>query len=256
MMSIHKHLSLRNQTSSKIGQPELDGALLSPITLLLVSCGTIGSILFTTTYLIEGITRPGYSALQQAISALSVGPGGWIQQVNFIIFGLLVLCSAYGWYQALKPGAGSVWYPLFKAITGFGLIVDGFFSQDPAPGYPVGAVLVHPTLHGEIHSIFAIVTITAMALSCFVLARRFAVEPRWRGWAAYSVITGLLTIIFIAIFGSLIGHSEIAGLFERLSTGVNSILGLLLIGRLLLMARAGRNHELSEHAIVTARNKS
>jgi hypothetical protein len=59
-----------------------------------------------------------------------------MQQVNFIIFGLLVLCSTYGWYQALKPGVGSIWYPLLKAITGLGLIVDGFFSQDPAPGYP------------------------------------------------------------------------------------------------------------------------
>lgn len=153
MTGIHGSSS-RKQISSKIGQPELDGALLSPSTLRLVSCGTIGSILFTTAYLIEGISRPGYSALQQAISALSLGPGGWIQQVNFIVFGLLVVCSAYGWYQALKLGAGSIWYPLLKAITGLGLIVDGFFSQDPAPGYPVGAVLVQPTLHGEIHSIF------------------------------------------------------------------------------------------------------
>lgn len=246
VISIHRHASSGNRvSSSEIGRSGLDGALLSPTTLLLVSCGTIGSILFTTTYLIEGITRPGYSGLQQAISALSLGPGGWMQQVNFIVFGLFVLCSAYGWYQALKPGAGSIWYPLLKVITGLGLIIDGFFSQDPARGYPVGAILTAPTLHGEIHAIVAFVTITAIALSCFVLARRFAVEPRWRGWAAYSVVTGLLTIVFIAIFGSLTGHSEIAGLFERLSTGVNSLLGLLLIGRLLLMARAGHNHELA-----------
>lgn len=244
VISIRRHSSSKNRSSS-FEVTQLDGALLSPITLLLVSCGTIGSILFTTTYLIEGITRPDYSALQQAISALSLGPGGWVQQVNFVVFGLLVLCSAYGWRLALKPGAGSIMYPLLKVILGLGLIVDGFFSQDPAPGYPLGAVLTPLTLHGEIHVIFAFVTITALALSCFVLARRFVVEPRWRGWTAYSIVTGLLTIIFIAIFGALIGHSEIAGLFERLSTGVESLLGFLLIARLLLMARTGRKQALS-----------
>ncbi len=246
MISIHGHSSSGNlSSSSEIARSGLDGAALSPITLLLVSCGTIGSLLFTTTYLIEGITRPGYSTLQQAISALSLGPGGWVQQVNFIVFGLFVLCSAFGWYQLLKPGAGSILYPVLKVITGLGLIVDGFFSQDPTHGYPLGAVLTPPTLHGEIHAIFAFVTITVIALSCFVLARRFAVEPRWRGWAVYSVFTGLLTIIFIAIFGSLTGHSDIAGLFERLSTGVNSLLGLLVLGRLLLLARDASNHKLS-----------
>lgn len=241
MISIYGHSSSENRpSSSAMTRSGLDGASLSPVTLLLVSSSTIGSILFTTTYLIEGITRPGYSAFQQAISALSLGSGGWLQQVNFIVFGLFVLCSAFGWYWLLKPGAGSISYPLLKVITGLGLIVDGFFSQDPAHGYPVGAVLTPPTLHGEIHLIFAFVTITAIALSCFVLARRFAVEPRWRGWALYSVVTGLLTITFIATFGALTGHSDIAGLFERLSTGVDSLLGLLVIGRLLLMARAHR----------------
>ena len=47
----------------------------------------------------------------------------------------------------------------------------------------------------EIHLIFAFVSVTALASGCFVFARRFAGDPRWRGWAAYSVITGLLTII-------------------------------------------------------------
>lgn len=241
MISIDRHsLPANRQSSSEMTHSGLNGGWLSTTTLLLVGLGTIGSILFTTTYLIEGITRPGYSALQQAISALSLGPGGWVQQVNFIVFGLLVICSAFGWQQLLKPGAGSIAYPILKVITGLGLIVDGFFSQDPAPGYPVGAVLTPPTLHGEIHLIFAFVTITAIALGCFVLARRFAVEPRWRTWAVYAVVTGLLTIVFIAIFGALSRHSDIAGLFERLSTGVDSLLGILLIGRLLLMARIQR----------------
>lgn len=201
--------------------------------LLWLSCGTIGSVLFTITYLIEGITRPYYSAWQQAISALSLGPGGWVQQVNFVVFGLIIIWTAFAWRKFLKGGVGATWYPIFRFFEGLGLVVDGFFSQDPAFGYPKGAVLVPPTLHGTIHVIFAFVSITAIALGLFVLARRFAMEPHWRGWATYSAITGILTIVFIAIFGALTGqHSAIAGLFERLSTGLGTIWGLVFLARL------------------------
>src|SRR5260370_22405467 len=67
-------------------QPALDGALLSPRTLFLIGCGVFGGVLFTVAYLIEGVTRPSYDAVQYAMSVLSLGPGGWVQQVNFVIF--------------------------------------------------------------------------------------------------------------------------------------------------------------------------
>jgi len=117
-------------------QPSLNGALLSPIALFLIGCVAFGGVLFALTYLIEGVTRPGYNAVQYAISVLSLGPGGWVQQLNFVVFGVLALASAVGWRLALTPGVGKVWYPLLKAIIGAGLIVDGFFSQDPVVGYP------------------------------------------------------------------------------------------------------------------------
>lgn len=120
-----------------------------------------------------------------------------------------------------------------------GLIVDGFFSQDPVIGYPVGTTVVGaPTTHGIVHNLAAFVTITAIAVSCFVLARRFAVESRWRGWALYAVVTGLLTMGLIAVFGAMNGHAGApAGLFERLATGINTILSLLVFSRLLLDRR-------------------
>lgn len=101
-------------------QRGLDGAFISLSALLLIACGTFGGVLFAGVYLIEGATRSGYDALQYAISVLSLGPGGWVQQVNFIVFGLLVVGSAFGWRMALKPGAGATWYPILKGITGWG----------------------------------------------------------------------------------------------------------------------------------------
>ena len=219
-------------------QPTLDGALISPVALFLIGCGAFGGLLFAVTYLIEGATRPSYDAIQYPISALSLGPGGWIQQVNFVVFGALALVSAVGWRMALTPGVGRVWYPLLKAIIGIGLIIDGFFSQDPVAGYPVGAVVGAPTTHAVIHTLAAFVTITAIAVSCFVLARRFAVEPSWRGWVIYTILTGLLTIALIAAFGAANNHAGApAGLLERLATGVNTVLSLAIFARLLLDRR-------------------
>jgi hypothetical protein len=206
-------------------------------TLLLVSASVVGSLLFTVVYLLEGVTRPGYVAYQQAISALSLGPGGWLQRANFIAFGLLILCSAVGWRRLLAPGVARVWFPIAQTATGIGLIVDGVFSQDPAPGYPVGATLTAPTVGGTIHTLFAVVSITSLAVGCFILARRFAGEPRWRGWALYSVITGLLTIVFIALFGMSGAHGGIAGVYERLAAGVHSVWSLLVIARLFMIAK-------------------
>ncbi|HEY7358644.1 MAG TPA: hypothetical protein VH590_19315, partial [Ktedonobacterales bacterium] len=42
----------------------------SPLALGLVVCGGVGAFLFTVIYLLEGVTRPGYDAWQQPISAL------------------------------------------------------------------------------------------------------------------------------------------------------------------------------------------
>ncbi|MDQ2885022.1 MAG: DUF998 domain-containing protein [Chloroflexota bacterium] len=217
------------------GTPGADLPLVKPLSrslLILLTCGTVGSLLFTITYLVEGVTRPDYNAWQQAVSALSLGAGGWVQQVNFVFFGLVTIIMAFVWHLILKGGVGALWYPILRCLEGIGMIADGFFSQDAAPGYPRGAILTSPTLHGTIHNLFAYVCITAIAVGYFVLARRFAQEPHWgRGWAIYSVITGLLTILLIAAFGALTSqHSAIAGLFERLATsGVSTPFGLILL---------------------------
>jgi hypothetical protein len=42
-------------------------------TLLGITSGSAGSSIFAATYLIEGVTRPGYNTWQQLISALSLG---------------------------------------------------------------------------------------------------------------------------------------------------------------------------------------
>ena len=216
--------------------------LRSPLTLRLVSCSGVGAFLFTATYLLEGLTRPGYDASQQPISALSLGPGGWVQQINFVVFGLLLVLSAVGWRRLLTPGRASIGFPLVQSLIGLCLMVVGFFSPDLAPGYPPGVVPIAPTVHGTIHLVAAYVVFPALACGCFVLARRFAVEPRWRGWATYSVITGILILVFIALFPTTFGSGLPAGLFELVSALAHAVWSCLLVAALLFQRRSQRIH--------------
>lgn len=219
----------------------LAGAPLAAWTWVLLAVGTAGGLVFTGVYLAEGAIRPGYAALAEPISALSLGPGGWVQRLSFIVFGAAMIASAGGWRTVLRGGPGQAAYPLLRVIAGLGLIVDGLFSQDPAPGYPPGARAVAPTLHGQVHNVGAMVTITALAMSCFVLARRFAAEPAWRAWAAYAAATGVATIVFIAAFGATGGHGGLGGLFERLAGGVNTLLAVAVLTRMAVTATRARD---------------
>jgi hypothetical protein len=193
--------------------------------------------LFTGAYLAEGATRAGYRPLALPISALSLGPGGWAQQLNFIVFGLLVCVSAAGWRALLAPGRGAVAFPVLHVVAGLGLVMDGLVAQDPSGGYPPGAQAAVPTMHGQMHTLFAMMTITALAAGCFVLARRFAAEPAWRSWSALAAAAGIATIVFIAAFGAAGGHGGLAGLWERTAGGATSALSLAVLARLAITSR-------------------
>ena len=217
----------------------LAGGALSVRTWLLLAAGTAGGLVFTGVYLAEGATRAGYRALAQPISALSLGPGGWVQQLNFIVFGVLVCLSAAGWWAALAPGRGAVAFPVLRVAAGVGLVMDGLFSQDPSGGYPPGSRAGAPTVHGQVHTLFAMITITALASGCFVLASRFAAEPGWRRWAVFAVAAGVATIVFIAAFGAAGGHGGLAGLWERAAGGATSVLTVAVLARLAIIGRPG-----------------
>ena len=223
---------------SERASSEFTKRLRSRLTFGLVSCGGVGAFLFTVTYLLEGVTRPGYDAWQQPVSALSLGPGGWVQQVNFVVFGILTVLSAVGWYRFLSPGKAKFGFRLYQSIAGLGLILAGFFSMDPFPGYPPGVVLTAPTLHGTIHTVCAYVIIIALANGCAVLAYNLARELRWRGWAVYSVLT--CVFIYVFWFAFVTGSAgSTAGFVERLSTGSHALWSCLLVAALFVYRRRG-----------------
>jgi hypothetical protein len=199
----------------------------SPLTRFLIAGGAIGPLLFIIVLLIEGATRPGYSAWHNYGSSLSLSDQGWMQMANFIVCGLLTLGFAIGLRQVFRTGRGSVWGPLLLGIFGLALIVAGIFVTDSGLGYPPGTHSSGPqTLHGTIHGVAGLIAFSSVAIASFVLARRFAGDPNWKGWAVYSVITGVLVIVsFIA--ATVVSALDESGVLPGSPTGLLQRIGII-----------------------------
>lgn len=163
--------------------------------------GVIGPLLFIVVFLIEGATRPGYSVWRNYVSELALSDQGWEQIVNFIVCGSLCVGFAFGLRRVWQAGPASLWGPLLIGLFGLSLVVAGVFVTDPARGYPPGAPLTGSpqTFHGTVHGVNALIAFPALGVAFFVLARRFAVEPEWRGWATYSRVVGAVFLLLFPI---------------------------------------------------------
>jgi hypothetical protein len=103
--------------------------------------------------------------------------------------------------------------------------VAGLFVTDPSLGYPPGTHGGGPqTLHGTVHGLAGLVAFSSLALASFVMAQRFAGDPNWKGWAVYSIVTGVLVIVFFiaATAVSVLDESGVlpgspTGLFQRIA---------------------------------------
>src|SRR6516165_6458247 len=153
--------------------------------------------------------------------------------------GGLVFTGVYLAEGATRAGYRALAFPVLRLIAGAGLVMDGLFAQDPSGGYPPGARAGAATIHGQVHTLFAVITITALAAGCFVLAARFAAEPLWRRWAVPAAAAGVAIIVFIAAFGAAGGHGGLAGLWERAAGGATSVLTVAVLTRLAIISRPG-----------------
>lgn len=187
-----------------------------PSTRLLLACGVIGPPLFVVVALVEGATRPGYSAWRNYVSDLSLSEFGWMQIANFLVCGVLSVLFALGVRRTVR----SAWGPALLAVFGVGLIVAGVFSTDPARGYPPGVPGGTQTAHGIVHGLAGLTVFSSLPAAAFVLSRRLS----WRGWAVYSALTGwVVALLFVAsiaadpLDSSGVLPWEINGLLQRVA---------------------------------------
>jgi len=180
------------------------------LTKALLRCGVIAGPLYILIGALQVLIRPGFDVRYNVLSQMALGDLGWIQTANFAISGLLVLAGAIGIGRALRSGHGATWAPRLIGIYGAGLVGAAIFSADPGFGFPPGTPAGMPTTmstHALIHFALGGIAFFSIIGACFVVARRYA-KLGQRGWAAYSVATGI--IFLVAFVGTASGSGLVA----------------------------------------------
>jgi hypothetical membrane protein len=200
--------------------------------------------LFFAIFLIAGALRPDYDPLRHPVSSLELGPTGWVQSLNFILTGTLVVLFGIGIRSTVRKLGGGRTVPILFMLVGAGLIGAGLFAPDPLSGYPPGTppAAVSPSLQRVLHDLFSTPVFTALPAACIILARRFA-KRRRIGWAIYSALSAAMMIILFVMSSIAFAQGSpltpIGGLLQRL-TLASAFLWMALLGLWSLMTPTSR----------------
>ncbi|MGC5398254.1 DUF998 domain-containing protein [Streptomyces sp. DT20] len=186
--------------------------------------------LFLGAGVVQGLAREGFDFTRNAISQLALGDPGWIQTVNFLLTGALLLTGAVGLRRVLRPGPGGTWGPVLIAVFGASFLAAAAFRADPGGGFPVGAPDVGTlSAHGAGHMAAGGIGYLALSAAFVVLARPLAARGH-RGWALASriapvlVLTGFMASaasVLVFTLGAGFGLCWLAAVTVRLLTGAS-----------------------------------
>jgi hypothetical membrane protein len=159
--------------------------------------GIVGPALFTASFLgLEVVLGPRYDRVSEVVSALEAGPYGWVQQINFVVFGILTIVFAVGLHRGIAGTRLGVAGPALIFVSGVALVLAAAFPfQEDAAGAAA------ETLG---HTVAGVMFFSTSALALVVLSRRMAHDPRWRGLSGYTVAAGVLAVAGFLVFGRLV----------------------------------------------------
>ncbi len=177
-------------------------------------CGIIAPILFTLLVIVVSLLRPDYSQISNFVSDLGVGHYAIIQNINFIIFGFLSICLALGLRSGLPSPQGralkaGVWFVILFSL---GVLFAGVFPEDYLAQMP----------HNLVSATAFVAIIAAQLLIWQGLINEDSLV--WGRYRNYSLISGLLSIIFIILLKvAMTYYVDYQGAVQRLFLAVSWI---------------------------------
>ena len=157
--------------------------------------GVLGPALFVGIFCLECLLRPGYDPKSMYISALSLGPRGWIQMANFILLGVLLLVFARGIAAEFPGEKASRGGPILLTILAVLFIVSGFFVMDPMDTPPD-----QMSVHGLIHGLAGGIVFVLMPVIIFVFQRRFQGDVNWQSFQRWTLVLGIVEVTAVVVF--------------------------------------------------------
>ncbi len=183
---------------------------------MLLGTDMIAVLFYVIHVLVGGFLWKGYNHLHQPISDLTArgAPNKSSMFVLTTIYGILALIFALS-FTILESGKYkkvAIWGGIMFCIMHMISLSYGLFPQD-LPGH-------EPTFGGIMHIVVTALIVPFTILSPILIGLGFIKDPKWKAFGVYSVITGILILIFgslCAIF--FINKLPYFGLVERLNIG-------------------------------------
>ncbi len=154
---------------------------------LAVWAGVIGPAFFVAVFLLEGWISPGYNPMAEYVSALSLGGRGWVQIVNFLIFGALLFGFTRAVAAEFPNGKASRWGLILLTAISVCYFFSGPFVMDPA-----STPQAEMTVHGMVHGILGAIAFVLMPITIFVFLRRFCSDPKWQFLQGWTLVLGII----------------------------------------------------------------
>ncbi|MDQ4043667.1 MAG: DUF998 domain-containing protein [Actinomycetota bacterium] len=205
------------------------------VTAALAAAGIAGPVIFAVVALVQSLLRPEHSLVADPISALAAGPSGWVQDVNFLVFGSLMIAYAIGLHLGLRPTRRGMVGLAFLVLSGVGLVWAGLFPATDATGARWDDRVLHIVAFP--------MTFLGAGIGLIVTSRRMAGDPRWRSVATYALATGI-AVLLLLLAGVVLVRAPDAplhpwwGLFQWVLLAVWFPCTVVLALRLLRVARA------------------
>jgi hypothetical membrane protein len=163
--------------------------------------------------IVGGVAQEGYSHTSQAISE----SGGmeadrpFVQNLNFVITGILVMMFAIGLHRAPGLQGGTVKGP---ALIGF----FGLVMAVVQPALPCDAGCSGVTGLGLAHNITGITSFLALIAGIGLTGKRFRIADGWERYARPSLMTAVAALVALLtwiIVSKIIGVDSVNGVLQR-----------------------------------------
>src|SRR4029450_10968644 len=96
----------------------------------------VGLLLCLAVHTMEGPLRGGYDPIAEPISALALGPRGWIQELNFALLAASFVSFAFVLRAEFRQGAASIAGPAVLLVMTLGVGLAATFPMDATDAAP------------------------------------------------------------------------------------------------------------------------
>jgi len=161
--------------------------------IMLSVCGVAAPIVFSLLVIVAGTQYAGYSHMTQGISELGGVDAArpLIQDANFFMAGVLIVAFTIGLHRNLGSRLSALGASLVGAF-GLVMVAHSFLPCDS------GCEFVSTV--GSVHNVTGMAGFLSAIAGVFVISRTFGVDPTWKSYRAYSVITAVAGLASLVLW--------------------------------------------------------